>query len=425
MKENNFLKSNMIEIGIHIFFFFLGLIFGKYNYTSFYLFVFLFAITKLYLACRKSKNIVERIFNVIVTVFFGLIELAILSLVLINNFSSRNYLYWILVLMLIIMVLCENYLKEKPDSGYKKTLILLIPFIITFSIILFFIDTSQSAMVSAIVAIASLLLQTDTLEDIFNIKVTKSKKQQLSLIKISLMFLIPIIYISSICIQPDASNISGILSVGLRRFMIILVFFPIFLFFIYAPKSRQFFQTYLGFPPNQKYLIGNWNIITSNNFTKKDIIIRKSYINIDGGRIKYFDKTFFLDEDFIIFNDKEEKIGCIEKVNDNKINLIIENHKTIKLIKIGSDEYRKFNPCHEKNGAKFYNKKFSEPITNNELEVTIFLRHNDENYFLETNSETNHTYELNDGQFIQIEKDQRSDFQNLSELGIYESDSFN
>ena len=165
-------------------------------------------------------------------------------------------------------------------------------------------------------------------------------------------------------------------------------------------------------------------MITINKFTNQDIIVRKFLLNIDGNRIKFLGSFFTFDEDNVIYNDKEEILGKIEKCNDDRVNLVIDN-KTIQLIKIGSDEYRKFSSCYYNRKEKFYNIQFTEPITNSNLEVTLFLFNNVENQFIEINSMTNYKYDLIDGEFIRINNNnEKFVMNNFLPSDLYESDEF-
>lgn len=367
----------------------------------------------------KRKNKLEKGFNYCITISLGLIEF--LTLFSMLNDSQK----WILLIS-ILTIFIESFIKIRSNSRAILTGTFLIFFVIIFSILLFFINPSESALVSAITAVATLLLTTDTLEDVFNIKVTKQRQKQLSVIKISVLFLIPIIYASSLIYpRPDVNNASiyTMLLTGLYRFIVLEITYPLFLFLIYFKKLRQKIQIMLGLPSSQKYLYGNWNMITINKFTNQDIIVRKFLLNIDGNRIKFLGSFFTFDEDNVIYNDKEEILGKIEKCNDDRVNLVIDN-KTIQLIKIGSDEYKKFSSYHYNHKEKFYNIQIIEPITSSELEVSLFILNNDENQFLEINSMTNYKYYLKDGEFIRIKNNEKCDMHILLSSDLYESDEF-
>lgn len=367
----------------------------------------------------KRKNKLEKGFNYCITISLGLIEF--LTLFSMLNNSQK----WILLIS-ILTIFIESFIKIRSNSRAILTGTFLIFFVIIFSILLFFINPSESALVSAITAVATLLLTTDTLEDVFNIKVTKQRQKQLSVIKISVLFLVPIIYASSLIYpRPDVNNASiyTMLLTGLYRFIVLEITYPLFLFLIYFKKLRQKIQIMLGLPSSQKYLYGNWNMITINKFTNQDIIVRKFLLNIDGNRIKFLGSFFTFDEDNVIYNDKEEILGKIEKCNDDRVNLVIDN-KTIQLIKIGSDEYKKFSSYHYNHKEKFYNIQIIEPITSSELEVSLFILNNDENQFLEINSMTNYKYYLKDGEFIRIKNNEKCDMHILLSSDLYESDEF-
>lgn len=417
--------SSIIEIII-----FVIILYSGYHFISFWgktdevllVLVSVFSITKLLVTyfVSKRKNGLEKGFNYFITILLGLVEFSVLFYLLNGNQNLK------LFLLAIITIFLESLIKEKSNSRTILTGTFLIFFVISLSIVLFFINPSESALVSAITAVATLLLTTDTLEDVFNIKVTKQRQKQLSVIKISVLFLVPIIYASSLIYpRPDANNTSiyTMLLTGLYRFIVLEITYPLFLFLIYFKKLRQIIQIKLGLPSSQKYLYGNWNMITINKFTNQDIIVRKFLLNIDGNRIKFLGSFFTFDEDNVIYNDKEEILGKIEKWNDDRVNLVIDN-KTIQLIKIGSDEYRKFSSCYYNRKEKFYNIQITEPITNSNLEVTLFLFNNVENQFIEINSMTNYKYDLIDGEFIRINNNEKFVMNNFLPSDLYESDEF-
>lgn len=120
----------------------------------------------------KRKNKLEKVFNYFITISLGLIEF--LTLFSMLNDSQK----WILLIS-ILTIFIESFIKIRSNSRAILTGTFLIFFVIIFSILLFFINPSESALVSAITAVATLLLTTDTLEDVFNIKVPKQRQQQL------------------------------------------------------------------------------------------------------------------------------------------------------------------------------------------------------------------------------------------------------
>ena len=200
---------------------------------------------------------------------------------------------------------------------------------------------------------------------------------------------------------------------------------------IYWKTIRQIVQKFLGLASNQIELNGNWIMVGINRFTKKELIIRAFSLDIDGRRMKHNKTIFYFNENFEILNDDEEKIGKINKINSNEIilefdhseenNSDVDNKKSIKLIKLGSDEYKSFNQDYEKEKVKFYNIKIVDPITQDDLEVTIFLSQDSKNYYLETNSKTNNRYIFKYDELVLLESNEES----LSKFDIYESDTFN
>ncbi|WP_195405231.1 hypothetical protein [Streptococcus constellatus] len=407
----------------------------KDNYTVFYIFVFLFAVIKFGLAFldSKGKNIVELVFNFFITILLGLFELAMLVTTLIkfqglNNFTE--YLKFSFIpLGMICMALIARYLRKKSNSNTILPTFFLLLFVIVFSTILSFVDTSQSTMISAVTAIASMLLTKETLEDVFNIKLNEVRKRQISLLKLSLMVIIPIIYISSIIVtypENTEKDCYNTLLTGLYRFLVLEISFSMFLLLIYFKKIRQNLQTFLGLSSELKYLYGNWNMVSVNEFTNNDIIVRTFLLNIDGNRIKYSGKIFTVDEKYTLYNDEQEKIGTIEKINDDRINIKLGDAETkIRLVKMGSSEYKEFNQYNKMEGEKFYNIQVLEPITNTKLDVTIFTHQKNHTFFVEANSKTGYKYELKNGNFTQCKNIDTIDLNELLYLGLSESSTFN
>lgn len=392
-----------------------------------------FAIVKIVvtLSNLKKKNRVEKIFNISLMIFLGIFEISIFHVMLIKikdikDFTDCLRVFFCLISMLVL-ILAESYFKEKSNSKAIIPITTLIFFITTFSIVLYFVDTTQSAMISAVTAVTSLLLTPETLEDVFNVKVNETGKRQLSQLKLSLVVLIPIIYISSV-IFPSHENtgksFGTILTVGLYRFIVLEFTFPIFVFLIYIKKIRQNVQVFLGLSPDLKYLYGNWSMLSVNQFTTNEIIVRNFLLNIDGNRVKYLGETLTFDENYNIYNEKEEKVGVIERVNDERININLDGTETkLKLVKMGSSQYREFHQF-SKEDEKFYNTNVLEPITNTQLEVTIFTSQKNQPFLVEANSKTNYRYQFKNGSFVQIDNIKEADFKNFSSQDLFESSTF-
>lgn len=439
MKRISTFLPYLFDITADVFLIVIGLfIYTKYeeNAASVWLYLGLFIIIKILLVIcdSKRKNKIEKFFNIFITALLGVVEFTFLLFIIIKFEGLSNPIEYIKYCILILGMLCitstEKYLRKKSVSDTILPLVYLLLFVIVFSIIISFVDTSQSAIISAVVTIASLLLTPETLEDVFNAKVDDIRKRQLSLIKISLMALIPIIYISSIIVTPPENTentVYTILMTGLYRFIILEITFAFLILIIYFKKWRQGFQTFFGLSPDLKYLYGNWNMISINQYTSNEIIVRNFSLNIDGNRINCLGKILTIDNNHNLYNEKQEKVGVIEKINDDRINLNLNDIETkIRLIKMGSKEYREFNFCNKIEDEKFYNIFIPEPITNTKLEVTLFTRQKSHSLFVEANSKTDNKYELKNGTFIQINNIEESDFliQNSS-LGLFESGKFN
>ena len=132
-----------------------------------------------------------------------------------------------------------------------------------------------------------------------------------------------------------------------------------------------------------------------------------------------------------VLNDDEEKIGKIIKIDSEQIILKIDDKgerkslrrskNYIKLIKVGSEEYKNFKQKYEEKNAVFYNIKTLDPITKKDIEVTIFLCYKDTNNFIEANSKTSDECKLANDLLVELEGGEEY----LSRFNIYKSDTFN
>lgn len=335
---------------------------------------------------------------------------------------------------IIVMPIIEKNVMKKMKSQNILPFIIVALFECVFSLILISIDTKESVIVSAFVALFILMLTPENLEALFNIKVSKYREQQISIIKFHLILLLPFMYILSKRLPlPNGPKIeiTDFLNIIVLRLFFLLIILIISVILIYWKTIRQIVQKFLGLASNQIELNGNWIMVGINKFTKKELIIREFSLDIDGRRMKHNKTIFYFNENFEILNDDEEKIGKINKINSNEIilefdnseenNSDVDNNKSIKLIKLGSDEYKSFNQDYEKEKVKFYNIKIVDPITQDDLEVTIFLSQDRKNYYLETNSKTNNRYIFKYDELVLLESNEES----LSKFDIYESDTFN
>lgn len=468
---------NTITIIMHILLLCIGLAIyfclGKDNKTGLIIFIGIFIFLKfLWLwYCSSGKKIVEKIANFFITIFFSLLYLlflfyiifAIVKLIHSEKFVFSNvfellfYIIVVVISVIVIPIIEKNAMKE-ITSVKILSFITIISFEIITSVLLYFVDTKESVIISAFTALLVLFLTSENVEVLFNVKVTEYIKQQISLIRFYLIFLLPFMYIvSKYTPYPKDRNhdITIILGIGATRLTWLLIIWGIMLALIYLKCIRRPVQKFLGLPSNQAKLNGNWVMFITNPFTKKELIIRKFVLLIDGRRIRYNNKIFYFNEKLEIFNEEEKKIGLIKEKenddkNDDKVNDYIEielynvdevndyidielynvdednltfgkKKNSIKLIRVGGNEYKKFNQNYKIKKAVFKNIKISDPITNNELEVTIFIRDDNKKYFLETNCITQDKYELIKGNYVKLEDEEES----FIEPSVYDSDTFN
>lgn len=398
--------------------------------------------------CSSDKKIVEKIANFFITIFFSLLYLLFLFYVILatvklvhteqfmfSNIFELLFYITVVVISIIVIPIIEKNAMKKITSGKILSFITIISFEIISSVLLYFVDTKESVIISAFTALLILFLTSENVEVLFNVKVTEYIKQQISLIRFYLIFLLPFMYIvSKYTPYPKNKNfdIRIILQIGATRLTWLLIIWGIMLALIYLKWIRRPVQKFLGLPSNQAKLNGNWVMIITNPFTKKDLIIRKFVLLIDGRRIKYNNKIFYFNENLEVFDEEEKKIGLIKENKNDDIVIELDNvgednlspsknKNSIKLIRVRSDEFKKFNHKYKIKKAVFKNIKISDPITNNELEVTIFICDDNKKYFLETNCETQDKYELIKGNYVKLEDEEES----FIESSLYDSDTFN
>lgn len=398
--------------------------------------------------CSSDKKIVEKIANFFITIFFSLLYLLFLFYVILatvklvhteqfmfSNIFELLFYITVVVISIIVIPIIEKNAMKKITSGKILSFITIISFEIISSVLLYFVDTKESVIISAFTALLILFLTSENVEVLFNVKVTEYIKQQISLIRFYLIFLLPFMYIvSKYTPYPKNKNfdIRIILQIGATRLTWLLIIWGIMLALIYLKWIRRPVQKFLGLPSNQAKLNGNWVMIITNPFTKKDLIIRKFVLLIDGRRIKYNNKIFYFNENLEVFDEEEKKIGLIKENKNDDIVIELDNvgednlspskkKNSIKLIRVRSDEFKKFNHKYKIKKAVFKNIKISDPITNNELEVTIFICDDNKKYFLETNCKTQDKYELIKGNYVKLEDEEES----FIEASLYDSDTFN
>lgn len=431
---------------------------GKDSEIGFYGFVVIYILFNLLWLCycSRGKKKIEITANFFVMLFLGFIDFLILFYIILvtgeivhsGKLISFNLQFLFYILLVIMSTIVMPIIEKKIMKSMKSENIL--PYLTVailecvISLILIYTDTKESVIVSAFVALFILLLTPQNLEALFNIKVSKYREQQISLLKFYVIFLLPFIYIlSKILPLPDGDKIKNtdIMAIVVFRSVCLVIIWLIPMIVIYFKKPRQFFQTYFGLTSSQIELNGNWNMVEINKYTGKNLLVRKFFLDIDGIRIKHRDTIFYFNEKYEIFNDKEkigkfnrinndEIIGKIKRINNDEIILVFDscedkkskfkNTKFIHLIRIGSDKYNSFNSVYEKEKVRFHNIKIMDPITQEDIEVTIFISQNDKKHYTEINSRTNDTYILKNGKLNRLGSQEI-----LLEPDIYESDTFN
>lgn len=450
MFDRQSLKENGLMFVIHIILYAIGYylfsFLGRDSSEAGILFIAIFILVKLsyFFYFSNKKNLNEKIVNFLVISSLGTIEffvylIIILSFLQLSNWSFNTFNHFLVFIIFIISIIFIPLFEKHTMKNMKMENIW--PFItiaffeILFSILLIFVDTKESAIISAFSALLIFLLTPENSKVLFNVKVSKYREQQISLIRFSTIFLLPILYIISRIIPISGCNwqLNDIVMHVIYRLVLLIFISAISLFFIYFKKVRLFIQKFLGLPSKQAELNGNWNLIINNVLTDRDIIVSKFVLNIDGQRIKHDNIIYYFNKNFEILNDSEEKIGKIIIINSDKIILEIEtqeesasnnkNMKSIKLIKRSQKEYNKFNVDYQKKNGIFIKFKILDPITQDYLDETILFKPKDKNYYLEITRQTNYKYELKDGHFVLLEGDEENSL-NLNFDDFYESDTY-
>lgn len=358
-------RDYLVTVITHLIFFILGIVLlycgGLEDKFIAYIFIFIFICLKVFcfFYLSRTKNIIEKIANFFITAGFGCIDFLILTyLVLFSieqlhdtsfSFFDSIFLAILVILFIFIMPVWEAYLMKSTTLENIRPFITAVSIEFIFGIILYFFDPKESAIISAFSALFIFLLTPENSELLFNIKISKYRAQQISILRFNLIFMIPIMYVISRMIPFPMCNAKPIeiATPLLTRFIYLLVVWIIPVFIIYFPGSRQFFQKHLGLYSTQLELNGDWNMLS-----KKDVIARNFLLNIDGRRVKDDKTIFYLNEKLEVLSDDEEKIGKIIKIDSEQIILELNNKeerkslrnrkKYIKFIKKGSGKYNKY-----------------------------------------------------------------------------------
>ena len=358
-------RDYLVTVITHLIFFILGIVLlycgGLEDKFIAYIFIFIFICLKVFcfFYLSRTKNIIEKIANFFITAGFGCIDFLILTyLVLFSieqlhdtsfSFFDSIFLAILAILFIFIMPVWEAYLMKSTTLENIRPFITAASIEFIFGIILYFFDPKESAIISAFSALFIFLLTPENSELLFNIKISKYRAQQISILRFNLIFMISIMYVISRMIPFPMCNAKPIeiATPLLTRFIYLLVVWIIPVFIIYFPGSRQFFQKHLGLYSTQLELNGDWNMLS-----KKDVIARNFLLNIDGRRVKDDKTIFYLNEKLEVLSDDEEKIGKIIKIDSEQIILELNNKeerkslrnrkKYIKFIKIGSGKYNKY-----------------------------------------------------------------------------------
>ena len=358
-------RDYLLTVITHLIFFILGIVLlfcgGLEDTFIAYIFIFIFIFLKgfCFFYLSRTKNNIEKVANFFITAGFGFIDFIILTyLVLFSieqlhdtsfSFFDSILLTILAILFIFIMPILEAYLMKSTTLANIRPFITAASIEFIFGIILYFFDPKESAIISAFSALFIFLLTPENSELLFNIKISKYRAQQVSILRFNLIFMISIMYVISRMTPFPMCNANPleIAKLLLTRFFWLLLVWIIPVIIIYFPGSRQFFQKHLGLYSDQLELNGNWKMLT-----KKDVVVRNFRLNIDGRRVKDDKTIFYLNEKLEVLSDDEEKIGKIIKIDSEQIILELNNKeerkslrnrkKYIKFIKTGSGKYNKY-----------------------------------------------------------------------------------
>ena len=296
LKENGLMTA--IYIILYVVGYYLVRFLGSDSSEAAILFIVIFIAVKLgyffYFSNKKKLN--EKIVNFLVISFLGTIQFFIYLIIILSflqlsnwNFSTSNhFLMFILSIISISIPLFEKHIMKNMKMENIWPFITVAFFEILFSILLFFVDTKESAIISAFSALLIFLFTPENSKVLFNVKVSKYREQQISQIRFGTIFLLPIMYVISRIIPiPECNYKTNDIVIILIWRLIWLVIILISMFFIYSKRSKLFTQEWLGLSSKQADLNGTWNMIIKNKYTNKDIIVRKFLLNIDGIMITY------------------------------------------------------------------------------------------------------------------------------------------
>lgn len=371
-----------------------------------------FIVAELIVSSRfmKGMKTIEYIVACFISIFFVIVELlfVVISVMAANSDKKLIILEVILFVSLIPIIWVKFLSMQKITPDDVKNFL----YVIVVVAIILVITPENSTIVSAIVAVPLLLLTSEVLGAVYNVEVSNVRKKELLRIRFYITLFVPISYILNKGIQIFLCN-EGIqdflkeymISTTLLKIIIVFIMFVILIFlgvieYLLRPKV----QVYLGLSEKQRFLNGNWRKVTVNPHTQKEIIVRKLMVHIDGTRVNYQDRVLRVDEELRVFDENDKGIGIVIKKDNDEMILQISKAEPIKLIKIGTEKYNRFNGAEQfpskrfwhRKHFKFYNIKIKDELIDYEIPVTLFGNIENEEYCIEANSRTKYKYDLKD-----------------------------
>lgn len=376
----------------------------------------------------KKKTNLEKIFNYTIALIFSFLEF--MSYYVISRIEQTWH--WLAIVFGCVWIVLIGFnIREKSNSRNIKQVTLFTVIIVLFSLVLSYVHKDHSTIITGISAILVLLLTSDEIEALMCVKISELRKEQLFFLKYCLTILLPLIYISANMFPIQIDEWHERLLIGAKRFVILEVFLPFFVYPLYITYIRKKIQVFCGLPSEQLFLSGSWNMIVENTYTQHRVIVRNICYRIDGNQIKYNNKIYRVNEKYEIFNEEKEKVGRIQKIDkdEEEIILVFSDFSKVSVVKVNSEKYKKFHKIDNEIDYIFFQEEVEEPFTNFKAKVSLFASPKNGNHFIELNSQTRENYILKNGKLERIELEdiggEGNNRPGLDILGLKKSETLN
>ena len=348
------------------------------------------------------KKISYWIYGFIVSLTFSTIQQYLCLSIIVNIFnkksifSASNIILMLLILLLAFIAVFLKYNAEKKD--YRLPIFAIFVGVVS-SIILSFVDTKESAIITSITAIILCLLTPDDFQNLISINLSPFRQWQFKNIKFSYYILLSISYFSSRIVQIGENiDFSKRLHFGADRFVIVSVIFPVVMvIFLVLKKTIQY--SFLGESDIYR-LRGKWQLVLKNkHINQSDLILRNNFLTIDGDKIRYREMILQIDKELNLMN-KNEVIGKItnkleiESKRVDRIDITIKDGESFYLLRtsfIGmSEELKKFSGKETNTINKYINGVVRDPFYKDKISVSFLTQIvNDLSLYKVVNSNSN------------------------------------